>query len=245
MVLTTSSKLYYRREKVSFSVGNDSGKSLVGEEEYVSNKKKVLPCLKIFHLADISFLGVYKLHVCCLSSLYIQVDVTLMAFNKRKKSGRKKHQRVYNSDVGHKLVVLFYFPGGYRSVSSSGIPEKNQFLAGFACVYNPSFCLLYKREERNGRKIMSGVALPLKIFFLPPPAPLLSDGASRISHKSISRSASCNRRRWVYKTIISHEHLGCWVQHTPTNLGYKIIFLCIIQRKLFKQIKTGTVCVHM
>lgn len=106
--------------------------------------------------------------MCCLSSLYIQVDVTLMAFNKRKKSGRKKHQRVYNSDVGHKLVVLFYFPGGYRSVSSSGIPEKTNFSLVFACVYNPSFCLLYKREERNGRKIMSGVALPLRFFFFSP-----------------------------------------------------------------------------
>lgn len=71
----------------------------------------------------------------------------------------------------------------------------------------------------------------LDSFSSPPPAPLLSDGASRISHKSISRSASCNRRRWVYKTIISHEHLGCWVQHTPTNLGYKIIFLCIIHKE--------------
>lgn len=130
-------------------------------------------------------------------------------------------------------------------MSSSGIPETNFSLVLRVSTIHRFVCTIQARKKWT--QIMSGVALPLIDSFFFHPWQLFCCLMERLeSHKSISRSASCNRRRWVSKLSFP---TSIWAAAAAAGSSstlretwmYKIIFL-YIQRKLFKQIKTGTLC---
>ncbi len=122
--------------------------------------------------------GVYnKLHVAgCLSNLYIQVDVTLMAFNKRKNQDGDIDYKPLTRLVTFAMLELcwffFFFQVGTVLCRRRVFPK--QFFAVITtrfCVCLQSIVCVYKRRERNGRrKNHVGCCVTASLYSFPPPS---------------------------------------------------------------------------